>query len=155
MTEVTIREYRSSDFDALTSLWLASWESAAVRIPVKVTLTALRRRLAEELPDLSIQVATRRERVVGFVALRGSKVDQLFVHPAAQSRGIGKALLDFVKRQHAEGLWLFTQVQNHGARRFYQREGLIPGKPVMRHPAYRIIRYDWRPNGLTSGKRAP
>ena len=148
MREVTIRAYRASDFDALTSLWLASWESNGVRIPMKATLTALRRRLVAELANLSIHVATRRERIVGFVALRGNNVDQLFVHPAAQSCGIGKGLLDFVKQQQPEGFWLFTQVQNYGARRFYRREGLTPGKPVLRHPGYCSIRYDWRPNAL-------
>jgi GNAT superfamily N-acetyltransferase len=152
---VTIREYRASDFDALTSLWLASWESAGVRAPFKATLTALRRRMAAELADLSIHVAARRERIVGFVALRGSNVDQIFVHPAAQSCGIGKSLLDFVKQQLPDGFWLWTQVQNQRARQFYQREGLVPGKPVIRRAGYRTIRYDWRPNSPGSGKKVP
>ena len=156
MRGVTIREYRASDFDALSALWLTSWLSAGVRTPVTYTLTSLRRRLPKELVVWSTHVAVRRERILGFVALRGAKVEHLFVHPAVQSRGIGKDLLDLVKQQRPEGFSLYTQVQNLKARRFYEREGLIPGKPVLgRHPGSRIIHFEWRPNSPGSGKKAP
>jgi putative acetyltransferase len=155
MTEVTIREYRSSDFGALTSLWLTSWLSTGVRTPFVVTLTVLRRRLQERLGEWSIYVAVRRQLIVGFVALRDSTLEQLFVHPALQSRGIGKRLLDFVKQQRPDGFWLRTQVQNFGARKFYEREGLVAGKPGLNgYPGYRVIRFEWRPDRLKSDKTA-
>jgi ribosomal protein S18 acetylase RimI-like enzyme len=156
MQGVTIREYRSSDFDALSSLWLASWRSAGVRTPVVHTLTSVRRRLPKDLVEWSIHLAVRRQRILGFVALKGSELDQLFVHPAVQSRGIGKGLLDFVKHRRPDGFWLSALVQNYRARRFYKREGLIPGKPILgRHPGHRVIRFEWRPDHPGSGKELP
>ena len=44
------------------------------------------------------------------------------------------------------GFWLTTPVENTGAIRFYEREGLTPGEtsinPRLGPP---IIRYDWKP----------
>lgn len=155
MREVTIRPYKPADFNSVTSLWLDSWNSAGVRTPVTETLTSLRRRFVQEEVSWSIHIAAMRLRAIGFVALRGDKVEQLFVDPAAQSRGVGKSLLDFVKQERSRGFWLLTQAQNHGARRFYEREGLTGGKIMLgRHSGYRIIRYDWRPERLGSSRTA-
>jgi ribosomal protein S18 acetylase RimI-like enzyme len=143
--EVTIRPYRTSDFDQLTVLWLESWNSAGVATPLTETLTSLRRRFPQELPAWTLHVATRGSRVIGFVAVRSNKIEQLFVHPREQSSGVGKHLLDLVKQERPQGFWLYTQVDNRGARRFYEREGMIGGRPVIRgRPGYRIVRYTWR-----------
>jgi GNAT superfamily N-acetyltransferase len=144
--EVTIRPYRAFDFDQLTVLWLESWNSAGVTTPLTETLTSLRRRFAREIPGWSLHVATRNSRIIGFIALRGDKVEQLFVHPRIQSHGVGKHLLDLAKREKPEGFWLSTPAQSHRARCFYEREGLIGARPIIgRHPGYRIVRYSWLP----------
>lgn len=146
MREVTIRPYRTSDFDQVTVLWLESWNSAGVPTPLIETLTSLRRRFPKELPGWTLHLATRNSRVIGFVALRGDKVEQIFVHPHVQSSGVGKQLLNLVKRQRPGGFWLSTQVENRRARYFYESKGLTSGRPMMgRHPGYRIVRYTWRP----------
>jgi GNAT superfamily N-acetyltransferase len=62
-------------------------------------------------------------RVVGFICLGGDVVEQLYVEPGEQSRGIGTALLELAKGQSPERLELWVFQQNDGARRFYERHG--------------------------------
>ncbi|MFT4122017.1 GNAT family N-acetyltransferase [Bradyrhizobium sp.] len=58
----------------------------------------------------------------GLVAFRDGWVEQLYVLPAAQGRGVGTALLDVAK--HACGrLELWTFQRNTRARRFYEASG--------------------------------
>jgi ribosomal protein S18 acetylase RimI-like enzyme len=60
--------------------------------------------------------------LVGFVAFREGWIDQLYVLPAHQGRGVGAQLLDLVQaRQDEIRLWIFQR--NAGARRFYERRG--------------------------------
>jgi GNAT superfamily N-acetyltransferase len=61
--------------------------------------------------------------VVAFAAIEGDLLGHLYVHPDAQSRGIGSALLDVVKRERPNGFRLWVFQRNEGARRFYERHG--------------------------------
>ncbi len=63
--------------------------------------------------------------IVGYAAVKGSWLDDLYVVPRAQGEGVGSALLDLVKGLRPSGfcLWVFTS--NEPARRFYERHGLI------------------------------
>jgi putative acetyltransferase len=60
--------------------------------------------------------------IVGIIAFRPEWVDQLYVLPAHQGRGIGSALLGVAKSASASlSLWTFQQ--NRQARRFYEAHG--------------------------------
>ena len=60
---------------------------------------------------------------VGFIAMRSGLVDQLFVHPDAQRRGVGSTLLDFAIRRGIRPVTLHVFEKNASARRFYERSG--------------------------------
>jgi GNAT superfamily N-acetyltransferase len=64
-------------------------------------------------------------RLIGFIAFREGWVDQLYVLPHAQRRGIGKSLLDIAKAANA-GLSLWTFQRNEHARSFYEANGFLP-----------------------------
>ena len=68
-------------------------------------------------------VAEQEGRVVGFVSLSESMIEQIYVDPAAQNRGIGTALMDLAKRERPNRLELWVFQQNERARRFYRRHG--------------------------------
>lgn len=62
--------------------------------------------------------------VDGFISLSSDDfVTALYITRQSRQNGIGKSLLDHAKARHPSGLSLWTFVANHGARRFYMREG--------------------------------
>jgi putative acetyltransferase len=62
--------------------------------------------------------------LVGFIAFREKWIDQLYILPMWQGRGIGKALLSTAQsRFDALSLWTFQRNQN--ARLFYERHGFV------------------------------
>jgi len=58
----------------------------------------------------------------GIIALRDGWIEQLYVRPDAQSRGVGTKLLDVAKGAF-EHLQLWTFQRNERARRFYESRG--------------------------------
>jgi len=62
------------------------------------------------------------QQLVGIIAFREGWVDQLYVLPSSQRRGIGTALLAIAQGQFPSlSLWTFQR--NKAARRFYQKQG--------------------------------
>jgi putative acetyltransferase len=60
--------------------------------------------------------------VIGVIAFREDWIDQLYVLPAAQRRGIGTALLQVAQRSYPRlDAWTFQR--NVPARRFYEGRG--------------------------------
>jgi 2-phosphosulfolactate phosphatase len=68
-------------------------------------------------------VAEHRGRVVGMLTVADGWVDQLYVDPAHQGRGIGTALLDVAKARSTAGLELWTFQVNSQAQGFYAQQG--------------------------------
>ena len=60
----------------------------------------------------------------GIIAFRDGWIDQLYVLPAAQRRGIGTGLLDVARSKFAR-LQLWTFQCNVRARRFYEARGFV------------------------------
>jgi ribosomal protein S18 acetylase RimI-like enzyme len=62
------------------------------------------------------------QELVGIIAFREGWVDQLYVLPSSQRRGVGTALLTIAKSQFPS-LCLLTFQHNKAARQFYERQG--------------------------------
>ncbi|MBD3849476.1 GNAT family N-acetyltransferase [Bosea sp. SSUT16] len=86
------------------------------------------------------------DELIGFIAFRENWIDQLYVLPAYQGRGVGSALLIEAQARHA-GLQLWTFQRNEAARRFYENRGFIVAEQTdgshneEREPD---VRYVWR-----------
>ncbi|MCV9935737.1 GNAT family N-acetyltransferase [Boseaceae bacterium BT-24-1] len=84
--------------------------------------------------------------LAGFIAFRDGWIDQLYVLPAYQGRGLGSALLEIAQGRCPE-LTLWTFQRNAIARRFYERRGFVETELTdgahneEREPD---IRYVWR-----------
>lgn len=85
-------------------------------------------------------IAEEDGRVTGFLGIHEDEVTHLYVSPAAQSRGIGAALLDHAKGLRPDRLELWVFQRNAGARRFYERHG------------FRLVRLT---DGVTNMEREP
>ncbi|MEO8328836.1 MAG: GNAT family N-acetyltransferase [Candidatus Nanopelagicales bacterium] len=92
--------------------------------------------------------------VAGISAYKDGWLNQLYVSPDSQGRGLGTELLHNVmnehRRQHpTEPLWLWTFQANAGARRFYERHGFVSveftdgAANEEREPD---VRYEWLPD---------
>ena len=142
-----IRPYRHGDLDAVAALWHASWLSTGVALEKPVSVAELRERFPEEIAKgWTVYVATLDANVIGFISIAGHTLEQLFIAPEYQNRGIGKTLLDFVKAQRPDGFDLITAVESR-APKFYEREGLTR-REESHHPDYGhpIVRYEWVPH---------
>jgi putative acetyltransferase len=62
------------------------------------------------------------QELVGIIAFREGWIDQLYVLPSLQGRGIGTALLK-IAQSRFPSLSLWTFQRNAAARRFYERHG--------------------------------
>jgi ribosomal protein S18 acetylase RimI-like enzyme len=113
----------------IASVWLASRRASFPAIPAPVHADDdVRRWMCDEvLPTQEVWVAEVDGRIAGMLVLPvgGRWVDQLYVDPEHQRRGVGRALLDRAKSQSPDGLDLWTFETNAGARRFYERHGFV------------------------------
>jgi len=145
---VIIRPYQDRDLAAVARLWLESWRSTGLSVARLATEAGNQQRITRELTfGWSVHLACDEAGCrLGFLALKPDIgcLDQLFVAPPAQRRGVGLALLELAKRRMPEGIWLRTAVDNVGACRFYEREGFRACETGL-HPTlgHRTVIYRW------------
>ncbi len=126
-----IREYRNEDFDAVTILWRIAREKL---LPEGITDTG--HNFYEDQAYLRDQILKKHRiwvveienRPAAFMAMENDFIDQLYVHPRYQRRGIGVTLLDLARGQSPDHLWLYTLQSNVNARAFYEKNGFVPEK---------------------------
>ena len=123
MTQV--RPATAADAPAITALFLAARAAAMPWLPDLHTDEETAGFIRDVvLPGCDVQVATAPDgEVLGFAARRGSELEHLYVHPAAQRRGTGTALLRQALAASPGGLTLFVFQANTAARAFYERHG--------------------------------
>lgn len=117
-----VRNFQASDLDRVLEIWLASNTQAHDFIPRAYwegQLEAVRALLPQA--DITVWQAESGE-VQGFIGLNGDFIEGLFVWPAAQGRGIGRALLDRAREGRAR-LTLHVYQKNTRAAAFYTRAG--------------------------------
>lgn len=117
-----IRAYREPDVDRVIEVW-----RAASAIATPFLTGAFLEREAREIRDVWLRVANTwvyevDEVVAGFIALIENEVGGIFVHPAAQGAGIGRALMDHAVRVRG-ALELDVFEANRVGRRFYRKYG--------------------------------
>ncbi len=70
-----------------------------------------------------VWVAEHADRIVGYASADGEFLNNLYVLPEHQGRGIGTALLAAVMKHSRDGVKLWTFEPNEAAIRFYERHG--------------------------------
>jgi GNAT superfamily N-acetyltransferase len=82
------------------------------------------------LPRERVTVATLAGQQVGVLAMHHTDgigwITQLYLDPPNVGRGIGSLLLAHALAELPRPIRLFAFQQNHGARRFYERNGFVP-----------------------------
>jgi ribosomal protein S18 acetylase RimI-like enzyme len=98
------------------------------------------RRVFEVMTGDLVFVARERGQPAGYVAMHEEAddamcVDQLFVAPGHEHRGVGHRLLAYAEgyaiSQRARALRVVVEEDNRSARGFYQRSGFVPVAPEL------------------------
>jgi GNAT superfamily N-acetyltransferase len=120
---VEVRLAGPDDADAVAEVFIASFETLTF-LPMLHTHEQTRafiRGVVFEKDE--VWVAEDGGRILGMAALSDEMLDQFYVHPDAQGRGAGSALLDKAKERRPGGFTFWVFQQNEDARRFYERRG--------------------------------
>ncbi len=97
-------------------------------------------RVLDVLNSDVIFVAREDDQPAGYVALRSDEagmvvVEQLFVAPGHERRGIGHRLLAYAEgyaiAERAQSLQVVVEESNEPARSFYKRSGFVPVEPEL------------------------
>ncbi|HEX9838179.1 MAG TPA: GNAT family N-acetyltransferase [Anaerolineales bacterium] len=145
----SIREYRPDDFDALTILWRISREKSLPEFQREKGHFFYEDQNYFQnhiLKNNQVWVVESGQQRVAFMAINKDFIDQLYIRPDYQRRGIGRALLDFARRLSPDHLWLYTLQINVGARAFYEKNRFVAEKFGISPPPENEpdVEYHWR-----------
>lgn len=147
--ELAIERAAPSDGAAIADLYLAARADALPWLRQVHSDAAVREWIIHDrLLRGENWIARRRGELVGFMALDGDDLDQLYLRPRCYRQGIGSKLLAKAKERSPAGLRLFCFQRNARARSFYEANGFrsiglndgdrnVEGEPD--------ILYEWRP----------
>ena len=153
-----IRPVESGDTEAVGDVFLAAL-AGMTYLPELYTEAETRTFIRDVLlPNNEVWVAEEADRVIGFAGLGDDALRHLWVHPEAQNRGVGTALLALAKERRPSGLRLWVFQKNVGARRFYERHGftlaaLTDGRGNEEREPDAL--YEWRPGRSVAPSRSP
>jgi|TARA_R110002096_G_scaffold176930_2_gene353359 GNAT superfamily N-acetyltransferase len=147
MSKVEIARARSAEGAGVATVYLIATAKLGF-LPRRHTAADMWHHFSTMPTQQETWVAILNGRIAAFLAMSPDWIDHLYVHPRAQSTGLGTALLTQAKRSAPRGFQLWTFRQNKGAQRFYERHGLMiaertDGGRNEEHLA--DLRYVWRP----------
>ena len=117
-----IRKHKEQDLEQIINVWYQSstlahpFLSSAFVEKVKSDMTNM------YIPDSETWVYEIDNLIVGFISMVGDEIGGLFVLPNNQSKGIGKALVGFIKKEHAH-LEVEVFDKNISGKAFYKKYG--------------------------------
>jgi ribosomal protein S18 acetylase RimI-like enzyme len=110
------------DAGAVAEVFIASFATLTF-LPKLHTDEETRGFIRRTVETSEVWVAVDGGAIVGFASLSAEMLDHFYVHPDAQSRGAGSALLDQAKERRPDGFTFWVFQENEHARRFYERRG--------------------------------
>lgn len=117
-----IRAMKERDLPAVMHIWLTSNCQAHSFIP-KSYWEGLFQDVAQAISEAEVYVAEENGEVLGFIGFGAAHtIEGLFVAEPHRSKGVGKQLLDYAKKDRPH-LLLSAYKDNAGAMSFYLREG--------------------------------
>ena len=127
-TDVTVRRADTEDGPAVAALYTSARVHAVPQMPpalhtAEEDVAFYGRRIADD--DVTTWLAEADGELLGFAMCTPTFLDGLYVRPDLTGQGIGSLLLDVVEATHPGGYELWVFESNAGARRLYERRGLV------------------------------
>ena len=117
-----VRRAGPSDAEAIAEVFIPSFESLTF-LPRLHTHDEDRAFIQTLVADHEVWVAEDEGHVIGFAALTADMLSHIYVHPDAQGRGAGSALMDRAEERRPGGFTFWVFQENEHARRFYEARG--------------------------------
>jgi GNAT superfamily N-acetyltransferase len=125
-SEVPLRRACASDAAAIAAIHLAARRQAMPYLPELHAQDEVRTWVAASmLPNAVVWVAEMAGELAGYMALKGTELEHLYVAPRWQGRGIGSALLIRAKELSPRRLQLYAFQRNARARAFYEARRFV------------------------------
>lgn len=116
-----IRKLHKDDIDSVAKIWLNT--NLQVHWFIDEQYWKKNYELVKGmLLESEVYVYDENKEVYGFIGINGEHIEGLFIASEFQSRGIGKSLLDFMRKKK-ERLHLNVYQKNIRAINFYKKEG--------------------------------
>jgi putative acetyltransferase len=124
LAELRLRKAEPSDLHAIAGLFRLARGTCLPFLPQLHTRQEDVEFFREKIfPGFALTVAEQNGLIAGYSAVSQGWLEQLYVSPQFQGRGVGCQLLARVKEEQAEfQLWVFQK--NVNARRFYEKQGI-------------------------------
>jgi putative acetyltransferase len=144
------RPRTEADLQALTDLWVASWQKAMPQIDFEARRAWFPNHLAglEAGGARTLCIFDAQGTMLGFVTINPKTfyLDQLAVAPQAWGSGVARRLLDEALRLSPQELMLDVNEDNQRALRFYEREGFERiGEGINALSGLKTLRLRWAP----------
>lgn len=118
-----IREFNINELEQVMKIWLDTNSKAHDFIDISYWQNNYDL-VKEMMPNATIFVYEDNSKIIGFIGLMDNYIAGIFIDSNSQSKGIGKALLDYVKNISSE-LLLNVYKKNARAVKFYLREDFV------------------------------
>ena len=146
----TIRTFRSTDAADVATVWHRSGQAAYTYLPTWQAFTlAQALRVFDRViqPNCAIWVGTLDERIVAYLAMKGTRLDRLYVVPEEWRQGWGTRLVTLSQQLSPTAVELVTHQANVAARALYERHGFrVVGFGISPPPeSAPDVEYHWRP----------
>lgn len=155
MSSPIIRPARPDEYDDVARVWMESWVSTRLEDASNFLLAKLRARVPMEVENgWSLYVADDNGKLAAMLAIHLPKryLDQLFVTPEYQGRGVGRQLLAFTRQRLPDQIWLRCVRENEKAWRWYEREGFVfEQEQVEPMTGFVMKYYAWNKQGNKQG----
>ncbi len=155
---IVVRRASDPDAEEVATVYIASRRGAVAYLPTVGTDAEIRTWVIDHMvKETETWVAETGGRIAAVMVLEGDMVDQLYVTPGSQQRGVGDRLLAHAKHLRPAGLRLHTFQRNTPARRFYEQRGFVAIKftdgatNMEREPD---VLYEWMPESATNSKES-
>lgn len=118
-----IRKMKKEDLDSIMQLWLHGNLIAHPFVDPQFWHENYDF-VSQQILQAEVFVYLKDQNILGFIGLVSDYIAGIFVDPQVQSQGIGQALLNHVKQNHAS-LILNVYAQNKRAYQFYCQQGFV------------------------------
>jgi ribosomal protein S18 acetylase RimI-like enzyme len=145
-----IRPFQDADEAAVVGVWHRSGLAAYPYLPTWQAMTMERAQCVFHnviRVQCAIWVATLDERIVAYLAMKGTYIDRLYVDPSEWRTSWGTRCIRLAKHLSPSGLELHTHQANAAARTFYERHGFQAVTFGISPPPESApdVEYHWRP----------